>query len=109
MKEAAIVPRSISYAYTKDPLCVFRQSCFGEALHWKEAEMKRHFSNRGEALSEVTAARVLASRKTAVRASFMTQAERRTNPLFWSLQRVEVGNRPRKSQLKGNNHGTILL
>lgn len=71
--------------------------------------MKRHFSNRGEALSEVTAARVLASRRTAIRTSFMTQAERRTNLSFWSLQRVEVRNRPRKKQPKGNDHDTILL
>jgi len=71
--------------------------------------MKRHFSNRGEAISEVTAARVLASRKTAVRASFITQAERRTNPPFWSLQQVEVRNRPRKKQPKRNDDDTILL
>jgi hypothetical protein len=70
--------------------------------------MKRQFSNRGEALSEVTAARVLASRRTAIRTSFMTQAERRTNPPFWSLQRV-AENRPKKKQAKGNDHDTILL
>jgi len=29
--------------------------------------MKRHFSNRGEALSEVTAARLLASRKASLK------------------------------------------
>ena len=40
--------------------------------------MKRHFSNRGEALSEVTAARVLANRKGSIKTSFMTQADRRT-------------------------------
>ena len=71
--------------------------------------MKRHFSNRGEAISEVTAARVLATRKTAVKASFMAQVQRRTNPPFWSLQKVEVGNRPRKKQPKGNHNDMILL
>lgn len=71
--------------------------------------MKRHFSNRGEAISEVTTARVLASRRTAIRTSFMTQAEGRTNPPFWSLQRVAAKNRPRKKQPKGNYHDTILL
>jgi len=71
--------------------------------------MKRHFSNRGEAISEVTAARVLASRRTAVRTSFMTQAERRTTPLFWSLQRVETRNRPSKKQPKRNDDHTIVL
>ena len=71
--------------------------------------MKRHFSNRGEAISEVTAARALASRKISVKSSSMTQAERRTNPLFWSLQRVEVRNRPRKEHPKGNEDDKILL
>jgi len=71
--------------------------------------MKRHFSNRGEAISEVTAARVLASRKTVVRASFMTQAERRTNPPFWSLQPVGVRNRPSKKLPKRNDDHEIVL
>jgi hypothetical protein len=71
--------------------------------------MKRHFSNRGEAISEVTAVRALASRKTAVRASFMTQSERRTNPPFWSFQQVEVRNRPEKKQPKRHADDTILL
>lgn len=71
--------------------------------------MKRHFSNRGEAISEVTAVRALASRKTAVRASFMNQAERRANPPFWSFQGVEVRNRPGKKQPKRHDDGTILL
>jgi len=71
--------------------------------------MKRHFSNRGEAISEVTAARVLVARKTAVRTSFMTQAERRTNPPFWASQKVEVGNRPRKKQPKRSHNDMILL
>jgi hypothetical protein len=47
--------------------------------------MQRHFSNRGEAISEVTAARFLAKRKASVRTSFMTQSERRINSLFWPL------------------------
>jgi hypothetical protein len=70
--------------------------------------MKRPFSNRGEAISEVTAARVLVSRKTAVKASFMTQVERRTNPPFWPLQKVEVGNRPRKKQPKPSQSDILL-
>lgn len=71
--------------------------------------MKRHFSNRGEAISEVTAVRALASRKTAVRASFVTQSERRTNPPFWSFQRVEFRNRPGKKQPKRHDDDTIVL
>jgi hypothetical protein len=70
--------------------------------------MKRHFSNRGEAISEVTAARVLANRKTAIKASFMTQAERRINPPFWSLQQVEVRNRPRKKHPQRNDDMILL-
>lgn len=71
--------------------------------------MKRHFSNRGEAISEVTAVRFLATRKTAVRTSFMTQAEGWTNLPFWSLQQAEVRTRPRKKHLKRNDDDTILL
>lgn len=40
--------------------------------------MRRQFSNRGEALPEVTAALCLASRKAKVRTSFMSQADRWT-------------------------------
>jgi len=58
--------------------------------------MKRHFSNRGEALSEVTAARVLANRKASIKTSYMTQADRRTGSSFWPSGRVEVMNSPKK-------------
>jgi len=71
--------------------------------------MKRHFSNRGEAISEVTAARVLASRKASVKASFIPQGERRANLPHWSLQGVEVGNHPRKKQTKRNEGDTIMF
>jgi len=71
--------------------------------------MKRHFSNRGEAISEVTAARVLASRKGSIKASFMPQGERRTNLPFWSLQGVDVGNHPRKKQTRRNEDDTIMF
>jgi hypothetical protein len=71
--------------------------------------MKRHFSNRGEAISEVTAGRVLASRKASVKTSFMPQRERRTNLPFWSLQRVDVGNHPRKKQTRRNEDDTIMF
>ena len=36
--------------------------------------MQRHFSNRGEALAEVTAARVLARRKAPVKSAFTARA-----------------------------------
>jgi hypothetical protein len=51
--------------------------------------MKRHFSNRGEALAEVTAARSVVDRRASVRAAFMTQAERRAKSPAW-LWRQEV-------------------
>ena len=70
--------------------------------------MKRHFSNRGEAISEMTAARALANRKASVRATFMTQSVRRTNLPFLSLRKVEVGNRLRKKQPK-RSHNELLL
>lgn len=71
--------------------------------------MKRHFSNRGEATSEVTAACVLASRKGSVKASFMPRGERRTNLPFWTLQRVKVGNHPRKKQTRRDEDDTIMF
>jgi hypothetical protein len=71
--------------------------------------MKRHFSNRGEAISEVTAARVLARRKASVNSSFMPQAARRTNLPFRSSQGMEVGNRPRKKQTRRNEDDRIMF
>jgi hypothetical protein len=71
--------------------------------------MKRHFSNRGEAISEVTAARVLAGRKASIKASFMPQGERRTNLPFWSVQGVDVGNHPRKKPTRRNKDDTTVF
>jgi len=69
--------------------------------------MKRHFSNRGEALPEVTAARVLADRKAWVRTSFTTQAGRRTGSPFWSSRQVAVTNPPRTRQPRPKEEVTI--
>jgi len=71
--------------------------------------MKRHFSNRGEALPEVTAARVLANRKASVRTSFVTQADRRIGSPFWFSRRVEVTNPPRRRQPRPKEDATISL
>ena len=71
--------------------------------------MKRHFSNRGEALSEVTAARVLVNRKASAKASFRAQTDRRIESPFWSLQRVEVRNPPKKRRPGRNEDVAILL
>ena len=71
--------------------------------------MKRHFSNRGEAISEVAAARFLAKRKVSLRASFMTQAERRINSQFWPLQLKKAPHRSSKKQVTQEKDETILL
>jgi len=71
--------------------------------------MKRHFSNRGEALSEVAAVRGLADRKASIKASFMTQANRRTNPPFWSVRQAEVRNPAPRKQPPRKEDVVILL
>ena len=71
--------------------------------------MKRHFSNRGEALAEVTAARWLASRKTSVKTSFMIQADRRIGSSIW-LPPPKGTTNPRKGKQRvSNNEVTIIL
>ena len=70
--------------------------------------MKRHFSNRGEALSELTAARVLANRQGSVKTSFTTRADRQTGPPFWSSQRREVRS-PQRRQPRRKQDVTISL
>jgi len=71
--------------------------------------MKRHFSNRGEALPEVTAARVLANRQGSVKTSFMTRADRQTGSPFWSSQRKEVTSPPQRRQPRRKQDVTISL
>lgn len=71
--------------------------------------MKRHFSNRGEALPEVTAARVLAHRKGSVKTSFVTQTDPQTSAPFWSSQRKEVTNPPKRRQPRRKEDVTISL
>jgi hypothetical protein len=72
--------------------------------------MQRHFSNRGEALAEVSAARVLAGRKTSAKSSFVTQAGRRGKPEQWFSQHpVEVTSRPKRKQTQRNKEITICL
>lgn len=71
--------------------------------------MKRHFSNRGEALSEVTATRVLANRKGSVKTSFTTRGGRQTGSRFWSSQRKEVTTPPQRRQPRRKEDVTISL
>ena len=46
--------------------------------------MQRHFSDRGEALAEVTAARMLAGRKQLGKSASITQDGRQAQPLHGS-------------------------
>lgn len=70
--------------------------------------MKRHFSNRGEALSEVTAARGVADRRAPVRAGFRTQADRREKSPHWFSQREEIRS-PRKRKQKPPNEDVKIV
>lgn len=51
----------------------------------KEDAMHRHFSNRGEALAEVTAARMLGARKYSAKSASITQDGRRVTTQQWFL------------------------
>jgi hypothetical protein len=70
-------------AYWVSPPPRYRKLPESCVLYSKGNCMKRHFSNRGEALAEVTAGRGLADRKTSVRTAFMTQAGRRAKSSPW--------------------------
>lgn len=71
--------------------------------------MKRHFSNRGEALSEVTATRNLTDRKTSIKAAFRSQIDRRARSQPWFPQPLEIANRPKRKPSTRNTDATILL
>jgi hypothetical protein len=71
--------------------------------------MQRHFSNRGEALSEVTAARVLTGRKRSAQSAFAAPAGRRAKPGQWFSQPAETTPRPKKKQPSRNIDVTPLL
>lgn len=58
--------------------------------------MQRQFSNRGEALPEVTAARVLARRKTHSDAAFAARASARLTPGQWFAHPVQTIHPPKK-------------
>ncbi len=62
--------------------------------------MKRHFSNRGEALAEATAMQGLARRKTSVKAAFMTQAARRTKSQPWPSESQERATTAKSNALR---------
>jgi hypothetical protein len=71
--------------------------------------MKRHFSNRGEALAEVTAARCLASRNASVKASFMIQNERRTKFSGWLQAPKGAISLPAKKHKESKKENTLIL
>lgn len=71
--------------------------------------MKRHFSNRGEALAEVTAGRNLVSRKASVRTSFMIQGDRRVGSSVWFSPPEETPSPRRRKQKQSKEDITIML
>ncbi len=74
----------------------------------KGERMKRHFSNRGEALAEVTAARSVADRRASVRAAFTTQADRRAKSPRWFSLREEITSFPKGKQKRPNEDVEIV-
>jgi len=60
--------------------------------------MQRHFSNRGEALAEVTAARMLGRRKRSPQSAFTTQPRRGTRSEVWFARPEEATPSRRKKQ-----------
>jgi hypothetical protein len=70
--------------------------------------MQRHFSNRGEALPEVTAARTLVGRKRSGKSEPAPQAGRRATEQ-WFSRPAETTSRPKKKQPKRDANITTLL
>jgi hypothetical protein len=70
--------------------------------------MHRHFSNRGEAQAELTAARMLAGRKQSAK-SAITQDGRRGTAEQWFSQPVEATPRPKRKKPKRSGDVTTLL
>ena len=52
--------------------------------------MQRHFSNRGEALAEMVAAKMMAGRKSLTKSRFAGQSGRRIAPGQWPSPAIEV-------------------
>jgi hypothetical protein len=73
--------------------------------------MQRHFSNRGEALAEVTAARVLARRKAPANSAFTARAAAGRFPSGqWFMKPTVTTQRPKtKQQPKHDEDFTPLL
>jgi len=71
--------------------------------------MQIHFSNLGEALAEVTAARMLVGGKQAAKWGLVTQAGRRATSEQWFSQPVKPIHRPKRKQAKGKADVTTFL
>jgi len=71
--------------------------------------MQRHFSSRGEALAEVTAARVLARRKAHVTSPFPDRAGGRFTSGQWFSHSMESIRQPKKREPKRKEDDTTLL
>jgi hypothetical protein len=71
--------------------------------------MQRHFSNRGEALAELTAARMMASRRRPRKSAFATQANRRATTMQWFSQPVGIKPQPKKKQPNRTGEVTTSL
>ncbi len=71
--------------------------------------MKRHFSNRGEALSEVTATRNLTDRKTSVKSAFRTRVGRKAESQPWLPQPLEIPSRPKRNPSTRNRDATVFM
>jgi hypothetical protein len=71
--------------------------------------MQRQFSNRGEALAEVTAARMLARRKRCAGSAFTTQGGRQGKAERWFTKPAEVTQHPKVKPPKHDADVTPLL
>lgn len=70
--------------------------------------MQRHFSNRGEPLAEVTAARMLAGRRGS-KPGFAWQPERAVTRQKWFSERVEKPRVAKTPHVKSPSEGIAIL
>ncbi len=71
--------------------------------------MQRHFSNRGDALAEVVAGRMLAGRKQLSRSASIRQNGRRVTTEPWFSQAVAKTQRPERKQPRRKGDVNALL
>jgi hypothetical protein len=71
--------------------------------------MQRHFSNRGEALAELTAARMLAGRGRSARSALTVQGGRQATPEQWFMKPAVTTQPPKTKQSKHDKDVTPLL